>query len=471
MGEINELRNEPLPIVCVHNIVKRLIEVSGNLKKAGFSPIVTLDDNRKVRPFLKENLVAMVLLDIEMPFLEGRFLLGQIKQEHPEVPVIVVGENNVEKAIEFMRLGANDYLVRPLEMDRLLVSLRRTLENVLLGVRFFPKMSSLKLRTPAAFTHIITASRKMLDLFKYIEVIADSPYPVLVTGETGVGKELVARSIHLACDPDRPFIAVNVAGLDDNMFSDTLFGHKKGAFTGADSQREGLIAKAEKGTLFLDEIGDLNQNSQVKLLRLIQEKEYYPLGDDHPKKSNARIICSTNHDLKKLVENGAIRKDLFYRLNTHAIVVPPLRERRDDIPALLEYFVEESAQAMNKGKPKIPAELLPLLCAYDFPGNVRELQTLVADAVSRYHSGALSLESFRKVISSGRGSALSGGVNAAGLSIENYLATIPTLKQAEGLLISKAIERADGNQGIAASLLGITRQALNNRLVRGKKKK
>lgn len=266
---MDEKRVQALPIVGVHDDPKRLKQVSGALERAGFSPVVTLDDNRKVLPFLAENRVAVIVLDVEMPFLEGRYLLGQIKQEHPQVPVIAVGENDIEKAIEYMRLGANDYIARPYEMERMFASLRRTLENVLLGVRFQPNMSSLSLRVPGAFTQIITASRKMLSLFKYVEVIVDSPYPVLVTGETGVGKELVARSIHLAGGAERPFVAVNVAGLDDNMFSDTLFGHRKGAFTGADIQRDGLISKAEKGTLFLDEIGDLNPTSQVKLLRLI----------------------------------------------------------------------------------------------------------------------------------------------------------------------------------------------------------
>ena len=188
------------------------------------------------------------------------------------------------------------------------------------------------LSKPGAFAHLVTGSRKMLALFKYVEVVAASPFPALITGETGVGKELVARAIHLAGDPSRPFVAVNVAGLDDNMFSDTLFGHKKGAFTGAESNRDGLISQAQDGTLFLDEIGDLSPISQVKLLRLIQEKEYYPLGMDQAKKTNARIICSTNYDLKQRVEKGSFRNDLYFRLNTHVISVPPLRERKEDIP-------------------------------------------------------------------------------------------------------------------------------------------
>ncbi len=468
---MDKMRNDQLPVVLVHDKTENLLHFSDLLKQAGISPVVTLDDNRKVLPFLKENRVATVVLDLEMPFLEGRYLLGQIKQDHPQVPVIVAGWSDVEKAIECMRLGANDYIVRPVTIDRLLASLRRTLENVLLGIRFFPAMSALTLRTPGAFTNIVTASRKMLGLFKFIEVIADSPYPVLIQGETGVGKELVARAVHMAGGDNRPFISTNVAGLDDNMFSDTLFGHKKGAFTGAEIHRKGLISQAENGTLFLDEIGDLNMSSQVKLLRLIQEKEYYTLGDDHPKKTNARVICSTNHDLNKLVEKGTFRQDLYFRLNTHMIVVPPLRERREDIPPLLEHFLDESARAMKMRVPKVPPEVFTYFSTYDFPGNVRELQTMVVSAISRYHSGTLPLERLRKVVAARSISAPTGDTSSNGQSAEGFLATIPTLKQGEEFLIRKALEKAKGNQRVAASLLGITRQALNNRLVRGKKKK
>ena len=264
---------------------------------------------------------------------------------------------------------------------------------------------------------------------------------------------------------------MNVAGLDDNMFSDTLFGHKKGAFTGAESHRDGLISQAQDGTLFLDEIGDLNATSQVKLLRLIQEKEYYPLGIDQPKKTNARIVCSTNHDLKRLVENGSFRKDLYFRLNTHVISVPPLRERKEDLPMLLGHFLQESAQALRKRVPTTPVELLALLSAYGFPGNVRELQTMVADALSRHHAGVLSLESFRKAIGDGGPRAQGGAPDTAGMNADSFLANMPTLRQAEEFLVRRALEQAKGNQGIAASLLGVTRQALNKRLVREKKKK
>jgi transcriptional regulator with PAS, ATPase and Fis domain len=193
-------------------------------------------------------------------------------------------------------------------------------------------------------------------------------------------------------------VALNVAGLDDTMFSDTLFGHKKGAFTGADQARDGMIACAGKGTLFLDEIGDLNESSQIKLLRLLQEHEYYPVGSDSFRKSDARIVLATNHDLQKLIATGKFRNDLYYRLCAHQIHIPPLRERLDDIPMLLDHFLDSAAKELNKKKPTPPGELVTLLTLYSFPGNVRELEAMVFDAVARHTSGILSMESFRKVI-------------------------------------------------------------------------
>ena len=472
---MDDNRNEPLPVLLVDDEIQVLLLYSAMLKGAGIEPLITVDDSRRVLPLLRENRVLAVLTDMSMPFLNGRDLLAQIKQEFPEIPVLIVtGVDDIGTAVECMRLGASDYLVKPVEKSRLVSSLQRTLEIA----RLQDQVSSLTwhllgdgLRNPGAFAHLVTGSPKMLALFKYIEVVADSPYPALIVGETGVGKELVARALHLAGDPARPFVGVNVAGLDDNMFYDTIFGHKKGAFTGAESQRDGLISQAQDGTIFLDEIGDLNPTSQVKLLRLIQEKEYYPLGIDQPKKTNARMVCSTNHDLKKLVEKGSFRKDLFFRLNTHVIAVPPLRERREDIPMLLGHFLEDAARALRKRTPTQPPELLALLAAYEFPGNVRELQTLVADAVSRHRAGVLSMESFRKAIGAGSLHAPVSGMETAGLSAETFLASLPTLKHAEEFLVRRALEQAKGNQGIAASLLGVTRQALNKRLVREKKKK
>ncbi len=472
---MDDNRHVPQPIVLVDDESQILFLYSGMLKSAGLETVVGLDDSRRVLPFLRENRVLAVLTDMNMPFLNGRDLLAQIKEEFPEVPVIVVtGVDDIETAVECMRLGASDYLVKPVEQSRLISSLQRTLEIA----RLQDQVSSLTrhlltdgLINPGAFAHIVTGSRKMQALFKYVEVVAASPFPALIIGETGVGKELVARAIHLAGDPARPFVAVNVAGLDDNMFSDSLFGHRKGAFTGAEAHRDGLISQAQDGTLFLDEIGDLSPSSQVKLLRLIQEKEYYPLGMDQAKKTNARVICSTNHNLKQLVEKGSFRNDLYYRLNTHVISVPPLRERKEDIPLLLGHFLQASARALRKRTPTPPPELFALLAAYDFPGNIRELQTLVDDAVSRHRAGVLSMESFRGVIGSTVQLAPRDRDDVSAKSPDNFLAGLSTLKQAEEFLVRRALEQAKGNQGIAAQLLGITRQALNKRLVREKKKK
>lgn len=323
-----------------------------------------------------------------------------------------------------------------------------------------------KLENEDAFAPIITRSKNMRAIFQYIESVAKSSNPVFMTGETGVGKELLARSVHQASGLKGKYIAVNIAGLDDNVFSDTLFGHRKGAYTGADKEREGLIVKAKGGTLLLDEIGDLSETSQVKLLRLLEDKTYYPLGADTPEKSEARIIACSNQDIERLIEKGGFRKDLYYRLRTHHIHIPPLRERMEDIPLLVDHFLEEASKSLNKKKPSAPNELVTLLSTYNFPGNVRELKAMVNDAAALHKSGKLSLESFRGFIHQASQHARGGPAHGPedSSSLENIFGHFPALKEIDDFLIEEAMKRADGNQGIAASLLGITRQALNQRL-------
>jgi len=318
-----------------------------------------------------------------------------------------------------------------------------------------------------AFSAIVTRSKQMRAIFQYMEVIAESEQPVLITGDTGVGKELFARAIHTVSGRKGDLVAVNVAGLDDMMFSDTLFGHRKGAYTGADQSREGLIARASGGTLFLDEIGDLNESSQVKLLRLLQERTYYPLGSDLLQETTARIVVATNQNIQDLISKGRFRKDLYYRLGAHQIHIPPLRERKDDIPLLLQYFLDEAAMSLKKKRPTPTPELVQLLTTYDFPGNVRELHAMVYDALARHKSGNFSIESFREFV----------GKDEVGLSSigpspgdSNVLVRIfghfPTLNEVEEFLIAEALDRSNNNQGTAALLLGMTRQGLNKRLHR-----
>lgn len=316
-----------------------------------------------------------------------------------------------------------------------------------------------------AFSDFTTVSRKMHALFKYTAVVARSPQSILITGETGVGKELFARAIHRISRVPGPFISINVAGLDDALFSDTLFGHKKGAFSGADQSRDGLVSKASTGTLFLDEIGDLNELSQVKLLRLLQEREYYPVGADLVKTSLARIVLATNVNLAERIKNGSFRRDLYYRLCGHEIHIPPLRERREDIPALLEGFIAETAVRFDRNVPSISPDLITALVTYDFPGNVRELQARINDAMARNVGSILTLDDFPGI--SGAALPLSNpctAATAADVGIYSLFGRLPTFREIEDYLLLEALKISDGNYAVAASLLGVTRQTISKRL-------
>jgi DNA-binding NtrC family response regulator len=292
---------------------------------------------------------------------------------------------------------------------------------------------------------------------------------VLITGETGTGKELIARALHQLASGHGEFVAVNVAGLDDTVFSDTLFGHTRGAFTGADRPRDGLITQATEGTLFLDEIGDLAAASQVKLLRLLQDGSYYPLGADRPRQSYARTVVATNYDVAQRVAAGLFRKDLYYRLRAHHIQIPPLRARREDLPLLINHFLEKAARALHKPVPTPPLVFYRLLQTYTFSGNVRELEAMVFDAVARHQGGLLSLQSFKTAIATGPSAAEDGTEPATLMSLSTLFPDrLPTLSEAQEALIAEALRRADGHQALAAGMLGVSRQALNKRLMRRK---
>jgi DNA-binding NtrC family response regulator len=444
------------------------------LEKAEFETVYTLSDSRQVLPFLENHRVAIIVLDLVMPHLTGQELLASLSREYPETGVIVMSSADaIDTVIDCMKRGAIDYLLKPVSPHRLLASVKKGFELSALKDETHRLKKSLlddRLEHAEAFSEIVSRNRKMQTIFRYIEAIGKSREPVLVTGETGAGKELIARAVHKVSGRKGEFVSVNVAGLDDTMFSDTLFGHSRGAFSGADGARSGLIARAEDGTLFLDEIGDLQELSQVKLLRILQEKAYYPLGDDRLRKTNARIICATNRDLRQMIADGKFRKDFYYRLLAHKIHLPSLKERKDDLPLLLDHFLTEAAGKLGKKKPTVPAELFTLLAGYHFPGNVRELRAMVYDAVSCHERGRLSLQSFRKIIGEeaqgGQDIVMSRQEAAKEISLVSADGRFPTLKECEQRLIVEALRQAEGNQSIAASLLGISRQALNRRIRR-----
>jgi len=440
------------------------------LRSGGLNNILSCQDSAAVMPLLGRQQVDAILLDLWMPGISGEALLDQLMHDFPAIPVIIItGVNEVDTAVRCMKNGAFDYLVKPVEKDRLVTVVLRAIkirelqcENEMLKQRVL----SSALEHPEAFEQILTQNDQMLSIFRYVEAISRTTHPVMITGETGVGKELIARAIHALSKLPGPFVSVNSAGLDDTVFADTLFGHKRGAFTSADSAREGMVKQAAGGTLFLDEIGDLSIPSQVKLLRLIQECEYFPLGSDLAKRMDARVIVATNQDLESRQQSGQFRKDLYYRLCTHLIHIPALRDRLDDLALLVDYFLEEAAQEMGKTKPALPAELLPLLGTYAFPGNVRQLRSMICDAMSNHQKGVLSLQSFLAAtgqphrVHSEREASVPPGFEAS-LSFSERL---PNLAEAQRLLVAEAMARAKGNHTVAARMLGITRQALYRRL-------
>jgi two-component system, NtrC family, nitrogen regulation response regulator GlnG len=438
------------------------------LKTAGITNLIGCQDARKVKEICESSPVRFIILDLNMPHINGEEILLETSRVHPEIKVIIVtGNNEIETAVRCMKSGAADYLTKPYERARLVATVRNCIrldelsdENTTLKER----MTGGKLLHPEFFEAIVTRSDKMIALFHYIESIARSFQPALITGETGTGKELIAMAIHQASGRGGPFTAVNVAGIDDTAFTDTLFGHKKGAYTSADSARTGLVKEAANGTLFLDEIGDLSPNSQVKLLRLLQENEYYPLGSDMSQRSETRIIAATNTELQKASERGTFRKDLYFRLTCHHIHVPPLRDRITDIPLLVEHFIRKSSEALGQKPPSYPAELVQLLQTYHFPGNIRELETLLHDAVSSHTSHILSLASIktRLNLEQARENRVAGKEEEDCLEIKSI--RFPTLEEAEKVLIKKALERTSGNQTMAAGLLGISRQTLNSKI-------
>ncbi|HYK02570.1 MAG TPA: sigma-54 dependent transcriptional regulator [Thermoanaerobaculia bacterium] len=366
--------------------------VRRTLRANGFDEVLMCADSRDVEPLLENEPVALMLLDLMMPHINGRELLERISSSHPEIPVIVVtAEQDVRIAVDCMKAGAYDYLLKPAGADELMATVRRALEHRELrdeNARLRSKLLEQDLEQPRVFANLITADASMIRVFAYLEVIARGSHPALITGETGSGKELIARALHDLSGRRGPFVAVNVAGLDDTMFSDTLFGHRPGAFTGASGTRRGMIEQAGRGTLFLDEIGDLAEASQVKLLRVLQEREYHTLGDDVPKRLEARVIAATHQDLSRL------RRDLYFRLRSYHVRIPPLRERLGDLPLLVNHIVREAAQDLGKQPPVVPERLYRALGRYDFPGNIRELRAMVFDAVARHTTGPLPVDPF-----------------------------------------------------------------------------
>ncbi len=456
------------PVLIVDDEAHSRLGMSMALRSSGIDNLVECQAPAKALDLIKEMRPCVALLDLIMPGVNGADLLKEISKDFPETAVIIVsGQNEIALAVSCMKLGASDYLTKPFDRETLAKAVRRAVdlaelrgENTLMREQLLKPSGQ---RDPA-FSEIITSSPKMEAIFKYCAAIAPGRQPVMITGETGCGKELVSKAMHKLSGRTGRFIAVNLAGLDSNVFSDTLFGHVKGAFTGAEAKRNGLVEEAKGGTLLLDEIGELSEEAQVKLLRLLQEREYSPLGSDELKTSDARVLVATNRDLEAEVEKGKFRRDLYFRLKIHPVRIPPLRERPEDLRPLLESFVEEASSEFGKEPPAVSGSLIQSLKAHSFKGNVRELRAMAYDAVSRCQGKTLGCEDMKIESEAVQKEEEPGDAKQASGGAFRFPETLPSIKEMSRLLVEEALRRGGGNQSAAARLLGVTQQALNKRM-------
>jgi DNA-binding NtrC family response regulator len=459
------------PVLIVDDETQYLQSAAVVLRVAGFD-VATISDPKMLIESVKSRAFGAILLDILMPGIRGDELLDSLVSVAPFSAIIMTtAVSDVETAVTCMRKGAFDYLVKPVEKDRLVTTVKRAMEMVELrgeNRRLKDGLLLNRFKNPEIFEGIVTRDPGMLSIFRYIEAIAQTPMPALIRGETGVGKELIAQAIHRASGRKGKFVCVNAVGFNDALFSDALFGHEKGAFTGADGKRAGFVAKAAGGTLFLDEIGDMALDSQIKLLRLLEERTYYPNGSDTPRTSDARFIAATNRDLDSLRKEGKFRDDLYYRLEAHIIDIPPLRKRTGDIPLLIDFFMEKALQQLGKELPIVEKDFYDMCRRYSFPGNIRELRNIITDIATVCNSNMVPASMLPPKMGQTLQTPLPIYSSEFNQETMKQWQSLPYIKDAEQMLIEEALRRSNDNQTLAAQLLGMTRSALNKRLIRSK---
>lgn len=408
---------------------------------------------------LSDDLFDLIISDVQMPGLNGIELLARVKAMSPDTAVLMMTAfSAAEQAVEAMKLGAYDYIAKPFKVDEIKVLIRNALEKTTLKRENTVLKQTVLQRD--SFYGIIGSSPRMREIFSLIQKVAPSSSSVMILGESGTGKELVARAIH-NCSPrsKKTFVAVNCGAIPESLMESELFGHKKGAFTGAVGDRPGLFEQAEGGTLFLDEIGELPLLMQTKLLRVLQEREFRRVGGTQVHKCDVRILTASNRDLQGQVKEGSFREDLFYRINVVQIMLPPLRERIEDIPQLLESFFKKFTSAQPTGEIITPAALKALM-NHSFPGNIRELENIVERSLI-LDSTCIQEKNLPANIFSGRSSA-SGGIEIP----EEGLALEPLLEDLEKQYLLKALERTHGAKKKAAELLGMSFRSFRYRLAK-----
>ncbi|MGC8796150.1 sigma-54-dependent transcriptional regulator [Thermodesulfovibrio sp.] len=432
-------------ILYIDDEISALKAISAILKKADFN-VLTATTAEEGIAILKENPVDCLLLDYRLPQMDGIELLKWLKLNGINIPtVMLTAYGTIEKAVEAMKLGAYHYLIKPVDTELLINILKEAVEKTSMYFKETEKSVS-------PFPEIIGKSKAMQEVFYIMQMVSESNANVLITGESGTGKELVARAIHKKSPRNtKPFIIIDCTTIPEALLESELFGHEKGAFTGALDRKIGLFEIANEGTVFLDEIGELSMSLQKKLLRFLQEKEIQRIGSNTRIKVDVRIISATNRNLEKLVKEGTFREDLYWRLNVVRINLPPLRERKEDIPLLVNHFLNKYSRENNKPIPQLDPEIMNALMNYDWHGNVRELANVIERAVVLSPSGIISMKHLPRRIQE-----QSGWTSLK----ENSL----NLLEVEKSLILKALNSTGWNQTKTAQILGISRKQLRTKM-------
>jgi len=431
------------------------------LTKEGYE-VVTAEGGQQACDLLESTYVDLVISDIKMPGVDGLGVLRAAKGVDPDLPVLMITAfASHESAVEAMKLGAYDYITKPFQVDEIRHIIANALERRELSRENIALKQQLEQRY--GFGNLIGSHPRMLEIYDLIRRIAPMPTNIMIVGETGTGKELVARSIHVnSARENAPFVVINCGAIPSELLESELFGHKKGSFTGAFNDKRGLFEMAGKGTVFLDEVGELPLALQVKLLRVIQEKRILPVGATTETPVDVRLVCATNRNLEEEVEQGRFREDLYYRLNVIQIEVPPLRDRRSDIPILAEFFLEKYAQLLEKPIRRISTETMSYLQSYGYPGNVRELENIIERALALEATDVVMAESLPPHV---RSQHLDMSrlrrqlvIPPQGIDLDEVISEI------EKDLISQAMQMSNGLKKNAAKLLGITFRSFRYRL-------
>ncbi|HOQ93216.1 MAG TPA: sigma-54 dependent transcriptional regulator [Treponemataceae bacterium] len=422
-----------------------------SMELEGYNPILAKDGKEGLERISRGD-IDLVITDLRMPLVSGEEVLEQVNAQSPGLPVIVLtGHGSIDSAVDAMRNGAYDFLTKPLNLDRLGLIVKRALQNRQLVLQH--RELQHELESKQTFESIIGKSAEMQKIFDMVRRVADSKASVLITGESGVGKELIANALHnLSSRKDKPLIKVHCAALTESLLESELFGHEKGAFTGAISRKRGRFELAHGGSIFLDEIGEIDQNIQIKLLRVLQEKEFERVGGEETIQVDSRVIAATNKDLVEQIKKKQFREDLYYRLNVVHIHLPPLRERKDDIPLMVTQFLQEFAEENNKNIIGIDAKARRLLYSYDWPGNIRQLRNCIESAVVMSQGDTIQVEDLPPTIAESRG--------------ENSV-HIPlgiTMAEAEKVIILENLAFFKGNKSKTADSLGIGRKTIHRKL-------